>query len=125
MFVNPMDSLPGYGAILKNHFKLDTKDEDRTYADMYASVLDFLIGRAWENFGLWPKEAARHRQGTSIMEMQAFLDWAFRHLLNDMEFTEEQVNDLNKEYARAVQEFMSRADEEEDEEEEEDDDGGQ
>lgn len=125
MFVNPMDSLPGYGAILKNHFKLSTEDGDRTYADMYAAVLDFLIGRAWGNFGLWPKEAARHRQGTSIMELQAFLDWAFRHLLNDMEFTEEQVNDLNKEYARAVQEFMNRADEEEDEGEEGKDDGGQ
>ena len=69
------------------------------------------------------------------MELQAFLDWAFRHLLNDMwtgrhmlndmEFTEEQEDGLNKEYARAIKEFMSRADEEEDEEEEEDDDGGQ
>ena len=125
MFVNPMDSLPGYGAILKNHFKLSLEDEDRSYADMCAAVLDFLIGRAWERFGLWPKEAARHRQGTSIVELQSFLDWAFLHLIEDMEFTEEQKDDLDKEYARAIQEFLSRPDEEEDEEEEENDDGGQ
>lgn len=125
MFVNPMDSLPGYGAILKNHFKLSTEDEERKYSDLYAAVLDFLIGRAWENFGLWPKEAEKHRHGTSIMELQAFLDWAFGHLMKDMKYTEEQTDAMNKEYANAILDFISSEDEEEDEEEEEDDDGGQ
>ena len=76
MFVNPMDSLPGYGAILKKYFKLDTEDDDRRGGDLVAAVLDFLIGIAWKNFGLFPKEEEKHRTGTSILEIQNFLDWA-------------------------------------------------
>lgn len=116
MFVNPMDSLPGYGAILKNHFKLNTEDDDRKYADLYAAVLDYLIGKAWANFGLWPKEEEKHRHGVSIMELQAFLDWAFQHFMQDMEYTAEQTEVMDKEYVKAIQEFMRSGDEEETEE---------
>ena len=113
MFVNPMDSLPGYGAILKNNFKLDTKDEERCGGDMIAAVLDFLVGIAWRNFGLFPKEEEKHRSGTSIWEIQSFLDWAVPKLIDDMEFTEEKKDEINKEYVKAIQEFARSEDEEE------------
>ena len=115
MFVNPMYSLPGYGTILKNHFKLNTEDEERTGGDLVAAVLDYLIGIAWGNFGLWPSEEEKHRSGTSIWELQHFLDWAFRHLIEDMEYTEEQKDEMKKEYAKAIQDFMREGDEEENE----------
>ena len=113
MFVNPMDSLPGYGAILKNHFKLNTQDEERCGGDMIAAVLDYLIGIAWGNFGLFPKEEEKHRKGTSIMEIQNFLDWAVPKLIADMDFTEAQKDEINKEYVKAIQEFIRSGDEEE------------
>ena len=116
MFVNPMDSLPGYGEILKNHFKLDIKDKKRCGGDLIAAVLDYLIGIAWSNFGLFPKEEEKHRKGTSILEIQNFLDWAVPKLINDMEFTEEKKNEINKEYVKAIQEFMRSGDEEDEEE---------
>jgi hypothetical protein len=113
MFVNPMDSLPGYGAILKNHFKLNVEDEERCRGDMIAAVLDYLIGIAWRNFGLFPKEEEKHRKGTSIMEIQSFLDWAVPKLIDGMEFTEAQKDEINKEYVKAIQEFIRSGDEEE------------
>lgn len=113
MFINPMDSLPGYGAVLKNHFKLSAEEYDRTGGDLVAAVLDYLIGIAWENFGLWPKEAEKHRKGTSIFELQHFLDWAFNHLLEDMELTENKKEEMNKEYMDAILAFMRSGEEEE------------
>lgn len=106
--VNPMSSLPGYGAILKNRCKLSTKGEERTLGDLYAAVLDFLIGKAWSFLGLWPEEEKNHRAGISILEVQEFLDWAMTHLIEDMEWNKEE---LDAEFAQAAENWMNREDE--------------
>ena len=103
--VNPMSSLPGYGAILKNRCKLNTQDEDRTLGDLYAAVLDYLIRQAWSFLGLWPEEEENHREGISILEVQEFLDWAMRHFIEDMEWN---LDELDKEFAEAVEKWMNR-----------------
>lgn len=108
--INPMDSLPRYGAILKK-FKLSTRDEDRCGGDLIAACLDYNLRQAWSYLGLWPKEEEKHRGGMSIMEVQEFLDWAMYHLLEDMEMGwEKEMEDATA----AVEEFMNQCDEEED-----------
>ena len=107
--INPMSSLPGYGAILKNRCKLNTEDDPRCLGDLYAAALDFLIGQAWSYLGLWPDEEENHRDGLSILEMQEFLDWAMRHLIEDMEWD---LDELDVEMKEAVDEWMNRKDEE-------------
>ena len=106
--INPMSSLPGFGAILKNRCKLDTEDETRTLGDLYAAVLDFLIRQAWSYLGLWPKEEEKHRERLSILEVQEFLDWAMAHLIEDMEWN---TAELDVEYATAVEAWMNREEE--------------
>ena len=113
MFENPMESLPAYGALLKNHFKLNAKDDDRRICDLIAAVLDYLVGRAWSNLGLWPGEEEKHRKGTSILEIQKFLDWAVIKLIEDMDYSEEQKEEIDKECMKAIEDFMSSGDEEE------------
>ena len=103
--INPMQSLPGYGAILKNRCKLSTKDDERTLGDLYASALDFLIGQAWSYLGLFTKEAESHRQGLSILEIQEFLDWAMAHFIEDMEWD---ADELDAEASQAIDEWMNR-----------------
>jgi len=110
--INPMSSLPGYGAILDKYCNKKTDSEERTNGDLIGSVLDYLVGKGWSNLGLWPKEAARHRQGCSIMEIQEFLDWAMDHWIEDMEINPEELDPI---FAAGVEEFMNRPDEEEDE----------
>ncbi|MBQ1792298.1 MAG: hypothetical protein II008_19135 [Oscillospiraceae bacterium] len=109
---NPMESLPAYGAILKAKCKLKTSDDPRCPGDLIAAVLDRLIGDGWSYLGLWPKEAASHRQGSSILELQTFLDWAMGHLIEDMEWN---VDELDKIAEDAITEFFNRPDEEENE----------
>ena len=47
------------------------------------------------------------------MEIQSFLDWVVPKLIADMEFTEAQKDEINKEYVKAIQEFIRSGDEEE------------
>lgn len=110
--INPMSSLPGFGAILKNRCKLAVDDEDRTLGDFYASVLDYLIGVAWSFLGLWPEEEKKHRAGVSILEIQEFLDWAMRHLIEDMEWIPEE---LDTEFDQAVKAWLKAAESKENE----------
>ena len=111
--VNPMSSLPGYGAILKEHCNFDTQAEERTLGDLLGSVIDYLIGEAWGKLGLWPQEEEKHRQGVSIMEIQEFLDWAMAHWIEDMELDPEKLDPI---YAKAVEDFMNSPDEPEEDE---------
>lgn len=107
--VNPMHSLPGYGEILKERCKLSTKDEDRCIGDLVGAVLDYLIGKAWSFLGLFENEEKKHREGLSIMEVQEFLDWAMVHLIEDMEWKPEELDEV---FERGVQEFFAQEDEE-------------
>ena len=104
--INPMSSLPGFGAILEKRCKLNVDDEDRTLGDFYASVLDYLIGVAWSFLGLWPEEERKHREGLSVLEIQEFIDWAMRHLIEDMEWKTEE---LDAEFAQAVETWRKAA----------------
>ena len=108
--VNPMYSLPGYGAILDKCCNKDTSSEERTIGDLLGSVLDYLVRQAWSYLGFWPEEEERHREGCSIIEIQEFLDWAMRHWIEDMELNPEELDQV---YDTAVKEFMNRPDEEE------------
>ena len=99
-----MDSLPAFGAILKNHFKLNTKDDARSYGDLYAAALDYLIRQAWSYLGLFEAEEEKHREGLSILEVQSFLEWAMSHLIEDAELD---VAELDKEAQKAVEEFKN------------------
>ena len=106
--INPMDSLPRYGAILQK-FKLNTDDDNRTVGDLIAACLDFNLGKAWSFLGLWPEEEEKHRDGMSILEVQHFLDWAMFHLMEDMEMDPEKEM---HEATAAWEEFMNKPEEE-------------
>ena len=116
MFMNPMDSLPGYGEIIKRKCNLNTQSDDRCGGDMVAAVLDYMIGEAWGALGLFPEEEEQHRKGVSIMENQTFLDWAMSHLIQDMDWEEKEINSMMDE---GIEAFMKRQDEKADEDEEE------
>lgn len=102
--INPMYTLPGYGAILKEHCNLDTSAKERTIGDCIGSVLDYLVGEAWAKFGLFPEEQKKHRQGVSILEIQEFLDWSMHHWTDDMELDPKKLDPI---YAKAVDDFLS------------------
>lgn len=110
--INPMHSLPAYGATLKAKCKLSTKDDQRCTGDLIAAVIDRLIGDGWSYLGVFPRKVKEHRRGNSIHELQEFLDWAMQHLVEDMEWDEEEINKIAEE---AINEFFSSQDEEEDE----------
>ena len=109
--INPMSSLPRYGAVIEKEFNLDTQSETKRNGDLIAAVIDYIIGLSWQSFGLFPKQEEKHRKGISILEKQEFLDWAMEHLLKDMEMDYEET--LNSDYAiKAEEEFMNSEDEE-------------
>lgn len=113
MFMNPMDSLPGYGEIIKRKCNLDTSSDDRCGGDMVAAVVDYMIGRAWKALGLFPEEEEMHRKGVSIIENQTFLDWVMSHLIKDMNWNEEDIESL---MIRGIEAFNKRQDEKEEQE---------
>ena len=110
MFDNPMKSLPAYGAIIKNHCKLDPHDEDRTYGDLYGAVIDYLIGLAWGKLCLFPEEEKLHRGGISIMEIQAFLDWVTYNWVEELELDRDQ---MVKEANEGIEAFEKRQEDQE------------
>lgn len=105
--INPMHSLPGYGAILKKKCNFDTQ-ADRTIGDCIGSVLDYLVGEAWSKLGVFEEEEKKHRNGISILEIQEFLDWAMHHWVADMELKPEELEPI---YEKGVEEFMNREEE--------------
>lgn len=110
MFMNPMSSLPGYGEIIKRKCNLDTQSDDRCGGDLIAAVVDFMIGNAWKALGLFPEEEEMHRKGVSILENQTFLDWVVGHLIQDMDWNKEDIENLMIE---GIKEFHKRQDEKE------------
>lgn len=110
--INPMESLPGFGAILKEKCKLNTSDEDRTIGDLIGACMDFIIGRAWSYMGLFPEEEADHRNGMSILEVQNFIDWAMNNLIAEMEWDKDEVNEIAH---KGIEAFRKRQEEAEEE----------
>lgn len=111
MFMNPMDSLPGYGEIIKQKCLLDTQADDRCGGDMIGAALDYMIGKGWKSLGLFPEEEEGHREGISILENFTFLDWAMRHLIEDMEWD---VDELDKVMKEGIDAFKKRQEDKDD-----------